>query len=593
MKFNELEISKEIIEAVDDLGFEEMTEIQEKSIPAILENRDVIGKSNTGTGKTAAFGIPVIEKINEENAENVAVLILCPTRELSMQVCEELKKFSKYKKNVKITAVYGGASIEPQIKALKRGVNIVCGTPGRVLDHIRRRTLKLDNLETLVLDEADEMLNMGFREDIEAVLEKTPEQRQVVLFSATMPPAILAITNKYQNDPLKIEIKSKYKTVDLIKQYYVNVAMGRKTDALHILLVSENPKSSMIFCNTKKMADDLTTELLKRGFRAAGLHGDMKQTQRTQVMESFKKGTVSILIATDIAARGIDIDNVEIVFNYDIPQDYEYYIHRIGRTGRAGKEGKAYSFVCGRKQLMQLDDISAYIKADINEAMLPDRKKVTDMKCAEVFDEISAENTDSSDEKYIQLAEKICFEKEISMSQLAGMLIRDRILPEIKNVPDLSGTRPIRGRNSKHKGEKTVKLEINIGRNRRIAPNFVLGALVEATGLKGGNFGKIDIFDKYTTVEIPESEANFILESMQNEKIKDNDIKVKLSSQDGRNEKGSTRERNNKSHDRKKDNFKRDFSKSHDRHSGRNKDRRNSEKFGGRKGRERHGRRKG
>lgn len=584
MKFNELEISKEIIEAVDELGFDEMTEIQQKSIPAVIEGKDIIGKSNTGTGKTAAFGIPVIEKINEENCGYVSALILCPTRELSMQVCEEMRKFGKYKKNVKITAVYGGASIEPQIKALKKGVNIVCGTPGRVLDHIRRRTLKLDRLETLVLDEADEMLNMGFREDIENVIEGTPETRQTVLFSATMPPAILAITDKYQKEPLKIEIKSKNKTVDLIKQYYISVAMGRKTDALHVLLTAENPKSAMVFCNTKKMADELTTDLLKRGFHAAGLHGDMKQMQRTQVLESFKKGIISILIATDVAARGIDIDNIEIVFNYDLPQDFEYYIHRIGRTGRAGKTGKAYSFVCGRRQLIQLDDISSYIKADIVEAELPDRKKVIDMKYAEVLDDISSEDMENVDEKYIAMAEKICGEKNISIEKLAGLLIQDRITPLIENIPDIKGTKGIRRKDSKYNGSKTVKLEINIGRNRRLAPNFVLGALVDATGMKGNSFGKIDIFDRYTTVEVPESEAEYILESMKNEKIKGNEIKVKINKSENNGFK-------TKKYSHRKDDFKRDFSKNRNRY-GRN-DRKSQGKFDSKNKRDRNGRRKG
>ena len=336
MQFQNTTLSAEMLQAIATQNFTEMTEIQAKTIPLLLEGKDVIGKSNTGTGKTAAFSIPIIEQIPKDAEPFVYALILCPTRELAMQACEEIGKFAKFKRWVKPVAVYGGASMERQIHALKNGANIVVGTPGRVLDHLRRRTLKLEHLRTIVLDEADEMLNMGFREDIESVLAQTPEDRQTVLFSATMPPAILAITKQYQKDPQMVQIQSPHRTVDAIAQYAINVPMGRKTDALHLLLASKKPVSSMVFCNTKKMVDELTEALQNRGFAAVGLHGDMKQMQRTQVMNSFKNGRCNILIATDVAARGIDVKGVDAVFNYDLPQDHEYYIHRIGRTGRAG-----------------------------------------------------------------------------------------------------------------------------------------------------------------------------------------------------------------------------------------------------------------
>ena len=341
MQFQNTTLSAEMLQAIATQNFTEMTEIQAKTIPLLLEGKDVIGKSNTGTGKTAAFSIPIIEQIPKDAEPFVYALILCPTRELAMQACEEIGKFAKFKRWVKPVAVYGGASMERQIHALKNGANIVVGTPGRVLDHLRRRTLKLEHLRTIVLDEADEMLNMGFREDIESVLAQTPEDRQTVLFSATMPPAILAITKQYQKDPQMVQIQSPHRTVDAIAQYAINVPMGRKTDALHLLLASKKPVSSMVFCNTKKMVDELTEALQNRGFAAVGLHGDMKQMQRTQVMNSFKNGRCNILIATDVAARGIDVKGVDAVFNYDLPQDHEYYIHRIGRTGRAGKTGTA------------------------------------------------------------------------------------------------------------------------------------------------------------------------------------------------------------------------------------------------------------
>ena len=344
MQFNELALSQPLLDAVAQMGFTEMTEIQEKSIPLMMQGIDLIGRSNTGTGKTAAFGIPAVESISQEDPRSVQVLILCPTRELAMQACEELKKLSRFMSWVRPCAIYGGASMDRQIGDLKRGANIVVGTPGRVMDHMNRRTLKLQNLKTVILDEADEMLNMGFREDIETILSGVPEERQTVLFSATMPPEIMAITKQFQKDPTVIKIAAKHRTVDTIEQYYYETAMGRKTDALRLLLLAYEPKSAMVFCNTKRTVDELTEALCDKGIQAAGLHGDMKQMQRTQVMNAFKSGRIGVLVATDVAARGIDVNGIDLVFNYDLPQDNEYYIHRIGRTGRAGHGGIAITF---------------------------------------------------------------------------------------------------------------------------------------------------------------------------------------------------------------------------------------------------------
>ncbi|MCM1314763.1 MAG: DEAD/DEAH box helicase [Prevotella sp.] len=520
MHFNELNLSQEILQAVDELGFTEMTEIQQQSIPLILEGKDVIGHSNTGTGKTAAFGIPAVESITD--TKNLNVLILCPTRELAMQAHGEIRKFAKYKRGVKPVSVYGGASMEKQIFEIKRGANIVIGTPGRILDHIRRRTIKLNNIRCVVLDEADEMLNMGFREDIEAILSEVPEERQTVLFSATMPPAILAITETYQKNPVHVEIKSPQKTVGLIEQFYFEVAMGRKTDALKLLLSAYSPTSAMVFCNTKKMVDDLTEELVKSGFRAVGIHGDMKQSQRTQVMNSFKNKSVEILVATDVAARGIDVSGVDAVFNYDLPQDNEYYIHRIGRTGRAGHTGTAYTLISGRRQFYELREIERYTKANIIEKALPIKSEITAMKQENIISEISAENN-IIHESY-EILERLA-ESGIDYRETAARIISARLKAEIENIPEFERPRPLKkGR----KGTQTVKVDINIGRNKHIAPNFILGALVDATGMSGRDFGKIDIFDTHTTVEIPETEKDYILDSTNPMKINGNKVEVKL-----------------------------------------------------------------
>ncbi len=533
MQFHEMNLSPELIAAVEKIGFSEMTEIQAQAIPPLLEGKDVIGKSNTGTGKTAAFSLPIIEQITEENRHFVNALILCPTRELAMQACEEIVKFSKFKKYVKPVAVYGGASMERQIHALKNGANIVIGTPGRVLDHLRRRTLKLQNLRTIVLDEADEMLNMGFREDIENVLAQIPEERQTVLFSATMPPAILQITKQYQTEPVLVQIQSATKTVDSIEQFYVSVPMGRKTDALHLLLTDKKPASTMIFCNTKKMVDELTEALISRGFPAIGLHGDMKQAQRTQVMNSVKSGRSTILIATDVAARGIDVKGIDMVFNYDLPQDHEYYIHRIGRTGRAGKCGTAYSIISGRKQEYELRDISRYTKANITEAAIPTASDIKENAIQTMKAGILESCTREVSEDAKALAQSL-LETGISAEDLLSAILHKQVTDTMKTLPLFDVPRPITRRNGKKQEVRnTVRVHINVGRKERMAPNFILGALVDATGLTGSDFGKIDIYDKYTTVEVPKEEADFIIDVMQQEKINGHKVAVKMHEERG------------------------------------------------------------
>ena len=526
MLFNELGLPQEIVRAVEEMGYEEATEIQAKAIPLLLEGKDVVGRSQTGTGKTAAFGLPAAAMIDPEGARRVQTLILCPTRELAMQASQELEKFSKYLPYVKTCAIYGGADIERQITQLKKGVNIVVGTPGRVMDHIRRHTLHLEELRMVILDEADEMLNMGFREDIEEILQYIPEERQTVLFSATMPPQIMAITGEYQRDPVVVGVEQKSRTVEKIAQFYYEVPMGRKTDALQMLLIAFEPKLSMIFCNTKAMVDELTENLVAKGFKAAGLHGDMKQQSRTQVLNAFKSGRLNILIATDVAARGIDVDDVDAVFNYDIPQDNEYYIHRIGRTGRAGRSGTAYTIVSGRKQVYELKEIARFTKADIIRCELPTRDDVIEKKTQHVLDKVK--NYVETD-KYpdgAELLERLT-SLGLTAEQVAATLLGMRISKETRTVPEF--IKPVfRPRDEKGRAKgNSCKIEISLGRQNRIAPNFVLGALVDATGMAGKNFGKIDIYDRYTTVEVPEEDCEHILDSMTGTKINGQKIKVK------------------------------------------------------------------
>lgn len=562
MLFSELGLSEEILKAVEKIGYEEATEIQAKTIPLLMEGRDVIGRSHTGTGKTAAFGIPAVSSVQKSDGNTVRILILCPTRELAMQACDELGKFSDFMPWVRICAVYGGADIERQITQLRRGANIVVGTPGRVMDHINRHTLKLDGIRTVILDEADEMLNMGFREDIETILGFVPEERQTVLFSATMPEPIMAITQKYQRDPIVIGVEQKSRTVDSVEQFYFDVPMGRKTDALQMLLLAYEPKLSMIFCNTKKMVDELSEQLVSKGFRAAGLHGDMKQASRTQTLNAFKSGRLNILIATDVAARGIDVDDVDAVFNYDIPQDCEYYIHRIGRTGRAGKSGAAYTIASGRRQVSDLTAIARYTKAHIERRDLPTRDDVLAAKANAVTEAVK--NCVMSG-KYDRFAEQIAaLEAEgFSAEQLAAALLGMKISAETRNVPEFIKPvfRPERGGRGFGRSD-SVKVEISLGRANKIAPNFVLGALVDATGMAGKNFGKIDIFDRFTTVEVPEADKEHIIDSMTGTKINGQKIKIKLYEGKGGRDGRDSRDRRDYRGDRSDRVGKRDYKRS-------------------------------
>ncbi|MCH5249393.1 MAG: DEAD/DEAH box helicase [Lachnospiraceae bacterium] len=384
LKFRDSGVDKRIIRAVEEMGYDYMTPIQEQAIPVFLSGKDVIGQAQTGTGKTAAFGIPILQKINPDN-RNLQAIILCPTRELAIQAADELRKFSKYMHGVKVLPIYGGQDIGRQIKSLK-GVQVVVGTPGRVMDHMRRHTMKMNDIHTVVLDEADEMLNMGFREDIETILKEVPEERQTGLFSATMPKPILDITKMYQKDAVFLKMTPKEITISLIKQAYYVVQHKNKEEVLCRLMDYYDPARALIFCNTKRMVDELTENLKKRGYAVEGLHGDLSQHQRDTVMNLFKSGNAAVLIATDVAARGIDVDNVEAVFNYDVPDDIEYYVHRIGRTGRAGKTGRSFTLATGR-DIRKIREIERICHTRIKERKVPAAMDITARKADKILNE--------------------------------------------------------------------------------------------------------------------------------------------------------------------------------------------------------------
>lgn len=513
VRFEELGLSPQILKAVTEMGFEAASPIQAKAIPVVMTGQDVIGQAQTGTGKTAAFGIPLLEKIDPKN-KKLQAIVLCPTRELAIQVADEIRRLAKFLHGIKVLPVYGGQDIVKQIRSLKSGVQLIIGTPGRVMDHMRRKTVKFEQVHTIVLDEADEMLNMGFREDIETVLKEIPEERQTILFSATMPKPILDITRQYQKDAQMVKVVKKELTVKNIDQYYYDVKQKNKEEVLSRLLDMYNPKLSLVFCNTKRKVDELTSALQGRGYFAEGLHGDMKQSQRDRVMNSFRKGKTDILIATDVAARGIDVDDVEAVFNYDLPQDDEFYVHRIGRTGRAGRVGKAFTFVTG-KEVYKLKEIQRYCKTKIYAQPIPSLNDVTAIKLDKVLEQIDDLIQSEDLAPMINVLEQHLNESDYTAMDIAAAFLKQAIGTEEMARDSASYDFGDTGAE-----EGMVRLFINIGKKQNVRPGDILGAIAGESGMPGRLVGCIDMYDKYTFVEVPRENARDVLNAMDHAKIK-------------------------------------------------------------------------
>jgi ATP-dependent RNA helicase DeaD len=418
--FSELGLSAEILKAIDKLGFEQAAPIQAEAIPVLLSGRDVVGQSQTGSGKTAAFAIPAIEK-TDPSLKAVQVLILCPTRELAVQVAEEIHKLTFFKRGISSLPIYGGQSYERQFWGLKQGAQIVIGTPGRVMDHMRRGTLRLETLKMVILDEADVMLNMGFREDIETILKDAPKERQTVFFSATMPRPIRELIEKFSREPATVKIEQKAMTVPTVEQVYYEVDRRYKVELLTRLIDIYDLKLGIIFCNTKRMVDDLVDHLEAQGYMADRLHGDMTQAMRDRVMNKFRKSGLEFLVATDIAARGIDVDDVQVVFNYDLPYDGEDYVHRIGRTGRAGRAGRAISFASGR-ELFQIRNIERYTNMRIQRAKIPTVDEVHEARASLFLDKLRATLTSGEYKKQDHLIERL-LEEGFNSTDIASALI--------------------------------------------------------------------------------------------------------------------------------------------------------------------------
>ena len=505
--FENLDLSKELKKALNDMEFVEMTAIQSQSIPAMIAGNDIVAQAPTGTGKTCSFGIPVVEN-TDTSERNVTSLILAPTRELALQIANELIRLTKYKKSIRIAVVYGGQNIDRQILALKRKPQIIVATPGRLMDHMRRKTIRLDHLKTLVLDEADEMLDMGFREDIDEILQSVPEERQTVLFSATMSREILDITKKYLKDPVKIKTTKSEVTVSSVKQYYLEVSPDNKTDVLARLIDVNDFKLSMVFCNTKKKVDELAHDLTVRGYNAMGLHGDMKQSQRDRVMREFKNGNIETLIATDVAARGIDIKDIDVVFNYDLPDDMEYYVHRIGRTGRANREGVSYSLV-SRREMYRLHEIMRYTKAKIKLMTIPNVAEITNVRIQQtlngILDVLSHQKLDTYEQAILDFVENTDDVYTI-LNVAAAFLARDSDTGELKEIEEnFSSDR--RGGNSRSGNPNATRMFINVGRLDRVNVNTMRKLLNDAN-ITDEEIYDIDIMEKFSFIEIDNSKVD-------------------------------------------------------------------------------------
>ncbi|OOB76981.1 MAG: RNA helicase [Epulopiscium sp. Nuni2H_MBin003] len=532
--FEDLQIIKEIKKAIKDMGFINTTPIQQEAIPLALEGRDIIAQAPTGTGKTCAFAIPAIQAV-DTSEESVQVLILCPTRELAVQISGEIKKISAHKNDIGVLPIYGGESIDKQMAGLRRRPQIVVGTPGRVMDHMRRKTLKLASLKMLILDEADEMLNMGFREDIDTILESIPTERQFLLFSATMPKAIMEIANKYQTDAIKINTIAKQVTVSTISQFYLDVNPTKKSEVLARLIDANQFKLMLVFCNTKKRVDDLCKDLMIRGYRAEALHGDMKQIHRDSVMNKFRRGIVDILIATDVAARGIDVDDVDAVFNYDLPIDEEYYVHRIGRTGRANRTGISYSFISGR-EIYKLREIERYTKSKIAKMSPPSMEDIRNNKIDAIVNEIKNEVIQGKAAKNLPFIHNITAELnentefDVTSTEVAAAFLNVAMKKIVTgsskkyNISDLENTD-----NKRSSGDTGYsRLFINLGNKDKIESSGLVKLVATNTSVTGKEIGKIDMLDKFSFLEIPAKYVDEVIHVLTKKKFKGRKINIEI-----------------------------------------------------------------
>ncbi len=549
--FSELSLQPSIQKAIDERGFYEATAVQAQTIPLTRSGVDILAQSQTGTGKTIAFSIPALERI-QPDATAIQVMILSPTRELAQQCAEEVRKLAPYMPHVRTADIFGGSDYRAQFRALRKA-NMVIGTPGRIMDHISRGTIKLHNLEMIVLDEADEMLNMGFKEDVETILSDAPESRQTVLFSATVPKSILQIAQQFQKDPVQINLTQNKTVLGEIKQFYVDAPKQYKNRALTMLLHQVQPKRSIVFANTKSMVDELTQSLCEEGFLAQGLHGDMKQSQRSTVMAGFKGGNTEILVATDVAARGIDVQDIDYVFNYDLPKIAEYYVHRIGRTGRAGRSGTAISLCCGKQQLATIKSLVKKSQSQIEEMELPTRASIQAQQLERNIDKIRQELTNEPSEQSKTILARL-LKEGYDAKALACALMNHSFDTNELHIEDIPQGKRKKKQDSPSqavpvkKSNKKPKMNVllfNIGSSCNCTANHLVGAITEHAGISSKHIGKIVIEDSHSLVPLPAEFTPDVLLAMKQVKICGRRVHVLNVNDDSHSEKATRRSSSN------------------------------------------------
>eukprot|EP00903_Cladosiphon_okamuranus_P004121 g4119.t1 len=554
--FSELGLPEDLLAAIEKLGYEKPSPIQAKSIPPALEGKDILGLSATGSGKTAAFTLPALTKI-DVNDRHPQVLILCPTRELAVQVCEEVNRLGSQMKGLHATPVYGGAPIDRQLRALRDGAQLVVGTPGRLLDHMKRGSFKADKIKMAVLDEADRMLDMGFKEEMDEILAALPQERQILFFSATMNQGVSRFIKKFGNDPVLVEIEQKAKTVSTIEQSYFEVRNRSKVEVLSRILDMNPPRLGIIFCNTKRSVDECTEALVNRGYAADRLHGDITQQMRERVLKRFRDGSVELLVATDVAARGLDIEEIDIVFNYDIPTDQEDYVHRIGRTGRAGRSGRAVSFVFGR-EIYRLQSIERYTRQVIKREKIPSVEQVEGRRADLIFEALKERLETGSFDSYQENIDRL-LEQGHTPTDIAGALITtlreasgregfeiqedrepDGPKTDRRKSRDDRGAREDRGprerRDRSDRGGQPyersgkrdagpveggmTRLFLSLGKGAGVMPKDIVGMMYREAGLPDGSLGRITLFPKHCLVDVPEGLADQAIEKTRNAKLR-------------------------------------------------------------------------
>lgn len=546
LPFSELGLIQPLVDVLKEVGYETPSPIQAETIPLLLEGKDLIGQAQTGTGKTAAFALPLISNIDLKQ-QDPQILVLAPTRELAIQVAEAFQKYASKLKGFHVAPIYGGQSYDGQIRQLKRGCHVVVGTPGRVMDHMRKGTLKLKGLKALVLDEADEMLRMGFIDDVEWVLEQTPPQRQIALFSATMPAVIRKIADRHLNEPEHITIKVKTTTAETIRQRYWMVSGHHKLDALTRLLEAETFDGMIIFVRTKNAAVELSEKLEARGYASSPLTGDLDQKMRERTVDRLKKGQLDILVATDVVARGLDVERITHVINYDVPYDTESYTHRVGRTGRAGRHGDAILFIAPREQRM-LGSIERATRQKIEKLELPSNEIINDKRIERFNQRITDTLSAGYDMDFFQkLMENYQQEHNIPAIEIAAALAKlvqgkqpllmqnkppqesrekkefnKRERPERSSRPERSrpsSDRPDRPRKLRPPEEGMERFRVEVGHNDKVKPGNIVGAIANEGGLDSEHIGRIDIHDDYSTVDLPEGMPKDIFQDLQKTRV--------------------------------------------------------------------------